>query len=193
MFDLRIVEAEGPPHTDDVASLLRDYLLWLHRQFAVAEGAIDEAIDQHEWDSELADLPGHYGAPHGAMLLAHVDNVPAGCALMRGIGENVCEVKRLFVRPAFHHHGIARGLVERSSSIASSLGYSRIRAQAGRRQIAPQSVFRALGFRQVAPSSKASPWFKENMLSFEAATRDVVARSTGWNDILPALGVSECA
>lgn len=193
MFDLRIVEAERPPHTDDVAALLRDYLLWLHRQFAVAEGVMDEAIDQNEWESELADLSGHYGAPHGAILLAEVDKVPAGCALLRGIGEKLCEVKRLFVRPAFHHHGIARGLVERTSCIASARGYTRIRAQTGRRQIAPQSVFRTLGFRQVAPGCKSSPWVKENMVTFEACTRDVVARSTGWNDILPAHSVSECA
>ena len=96
MDQVRVFQAEQPCQTEQVARLLRDYLLWLRRQFAPAPDFVDDAIDPVEWESELADLNGHFGAPHGAMLLATFGATPAGCALMRGIGKSTCEITRLF-------------------------------------------------------------------------------------------------
>jgi hypothetical protein len=51
------------------------------------------------FDRELAELPVAYGPPKGRLLLARVDGVVAGCVALRPIGNDGCEMKRLFVRP----------------------------------------------------------------------------------------------
>src|SRR3954468_12403489 len=56
------------------------------------------------FDQELAGLPGDYAPPSGRLLLAEVEGKPAGCVALHALGDNddgACEMKRLYVRPAF--------------------------------------------------------------------------------------------
>ncbi len=175
MFDLQIVEAETPPHADHVVALLRDYVLWLRRRYVKQIDVIDAYFDEREWESELADLKGHYGAPFGGVLLALVDSVPAGCVMMRGIGEDVCEMKRLFVRPAFQGMNIARLLTQRLAKLAAERGYATMRLETGKLQTEAQALYRGMGFCRIAPYYEVSGWFKDNQLFFEGKTREIAA------------------
>ena len=149
MSEVKIFEAEQPCQTEQVARLLRDYLLWLRRQFAHAPDFVDDAIDPSEWESELADLNGHFGAPHGAILLAQFGATPAGCALMRGIGKTTCEMAHLFVRPAYQGNGIARCLIVDLSALAHQRGYQRIPMSFARCRVRRWRLNRRLWFDQV--------------------------------------------
>jgi len=173
MYELRILEAEHSCHTEQVARLLRDYLLWLRRQFAHAPDFVDAAIDPGEWESELADLKGHFGAPHGAILLAKYAGTPAGCVTMRGIGESTCEMRSLFVRPAYQGHGIAKCLLVHLCALAVERGYKRILVPAGPKHRAPQCLYRELGF--VPVGNCADSRFADDVLVFEAQTAAVAA------------------
>ncbi|MCE9524048.1 MAG: GNAT family N-acetyltransferase [Alphaproteobacteria bacterium] len=169
MTKIGIVEAVEPHRLQQVAALLRDYLLWVHRRYRTHARLIDDYFDENEWDSELADLSGHYGAPFGAIVLALADGVPAGCVMMRGIGEDVCEIKRLFVRPAFHGLGIAHELVTAVAKFATERGYSTMRLETGPRQIEAQALYRKLGFARIATPACG----KDYMLYFEAQAHAV--------------------
>src|SRR3954470_6701824 len=76
---------------------------------------------------ELAGLPGDYAPPGGRLLLALQDGQTAGCIALRPLNTGVCEMKRLYVRPAFRAHGIGRALVDRLILEARSAGYQRLR------------------------------------------------------------------
>lgn len=171
MYDLQIVEAEQPAKTRQVAGLLRDYLLWLRREFASSPDLIDNVIDLNEWQSELADLRGHFGAPFGAILLAEMDGVPVGCAIMRGVGPDLCELKTVFVRPAFKHYGIACQLIVRIAELATQRGYKRMRMHAGRQQSLTTRL-KTLGFAEIAAGEKVKR--TRELALFEACTSDVV-------------------
>src|SRR5437762_14357172 len=64
------------------------------------------------FDKELAELPGMYSPPDGRLLLATWDQANAGCAGLHRLEGDVCEMKRLYVRPAFRTSGLCRRLAE---------------------------------------------------------------------------------
>ncbi len=100
---------------------------------------------------ELATLPGAYAAPGGVLLLAWAVDAPAGCAGVRPLGPEVCELKRLFVRPAYRGHGLARHLSMAALDEARSRGYRRIRLDTLPGMVEAQQLYRDLGFREIAP------------------------------------------
>jgi putative acetyltransferase len=75
------------------------------------------------FSTEVAALPGDYAPPGGALGLATVGGVPAGCAALRRVDAERCEAKRLYVRPQFRGQGLGRLLLEWVTGQARALGY----------------------------------------------------------------------
>ena len=100
---------------------------------------------------ELAGLPGNYERPRGRLLLALQDGATAGCVALRPLEQVVCEMKRLYVRPAFRAHGIGRVLVSRVVQEARQAGYQQMRLDTLPSMTAAQALYRRLGFQEIAP------------------------------------------
>lgn len=175
MSVIRIIEAVDADHFAQVAGLLRDYLFWMRRRYVRHADMIDAYFDEREWESELSDLAGHYGPPHGAIVLATIDGIPAGCVMMRGIGEDVCEMKRLFVRPAFQGVGLARAMVRTLACRAAARGYGKMRLETGALQTEALTLYRSLGFKRIAPYHASPKWFEDNGRFMEAAVARLTA------------------
>lgn len=75
------------------------------------------------YDSELEHLEDKYGLPDGRLYIVKVENEVAGCIGLRKIDDENCEMKRLYVRPAFRGHKIANKLVEMIIDDAKTIGY----------------------------------------------------------------------
>jgi GNAT superfamily N-acetyltransferase len=103
------------------------------------------------FDLELAELPGAYGPPSGALLLASVDGGPAGCAGLRMLEAGTAELKRLYVRPAHRGHGLGRRLAAEAVAIARELGYGRLRLDTTPEMTAAHELYRSLGFQEIEP------------------------------------------
>jgi len=102
-----------------------------------------------DFKGELAALPGRYAPPDGQLLLARYDGHPVGCVALRRLGAGVCEMKRLFVQPAFRGQGIGRALAEAIIEEARRIGYKRMRLDT---VLEPaKSLYRSLGFREIPP------------------------------------------
>jgi len=104
-----------------------------------------------DFESELAGLPGKYAAPQGRLLLARVEHAVAGCVALRRLSGDACEMKRLFVRPAFRAHGVGRILAERIIAEARSIGYRRMCLDTLPSMGRAQQLYEALGFREIEP------------------------------------------
>jgi putative acetyltransferase len=106
-------------------------------------------------DAELASMPGHYGEPHGALRLARVGGSPAGCCAMRPLDNvdhaNACEMKRLYVRPAFRGLGIGRMLAESVIEAARVAGYRCILLDTLSDMETARAMYQDLGFFEVPP------------------------------------------
>jgi putative acetyltransferase len=107
------------------------------------------------FDAELASLPGHYAGPTGMLLLALVDGMPAGCGAFWQLAEvdypNACEMKRLYVRPAFRRLGLGRQLAESLMNGARQQGYDHLLLDTLDDMESARSLYEDLGFVEVPP------------------------------------------
>ena len=104
------------------------------------------------FDQELKSLPGKYAPPDGRLLLATENDELAGCIALRKLEDGVCEMKRLFVRPAYRSQGLGRILVEKIVDEARMLGYTHMRLDTlpGLMDKAI-ALYRRTGFREIGP------------------------------------------
>ena len=104
------------------------------------------------FDQELKGLPGYYAPPDGRLLLAVEDDQLAGCIALRKLDRDVCEMKRLFVRPAHRATGLGRFLVESIIDEACKLGYTHMRLDTipGKMDKAI-ALYHSIGFVEIEP------------------------------------------
>jgi len=99
--------------------------------------------------ADAASLPGPYALPEGALLVATLAGNPAGCVAFKKLDDGTCEVKRMFVVPAFRKRGVARALMVRLLEEASTRGYRRVRLGTLHTMTAAQALYRDLGFVEI--------------------------------------------
>jgi ribosomal protein S18 acetylase RimI-like enzyme len=113
--------------------------------------SLDFDLDFQGFDEELANLPGEYAPPKGCLLLAEYKKQLAGCVALRGLSEDICEMKRLYVRPEFQGLGIGRALAQFVIEQARTIGYTYMRLDTAPSMQAARALYLSLGFRQISP------------------------------------------
>ena len=114
MIRIRSAQFHGAPNDADLCrTLMREYAAYLNASVG------GEHICVESLEAELAGLPGAYAEPAGTVLLAFVGDEPAGCVALKPLApqasspsERLCEMKRLWVRPAHQGTGLGRQLAE---------------------------------------------------------------------------------
>jgi putative acetyltransferase len=104
-----------------------------------------------DFDSELRGLPGEYGPPGGALLLAREAGAAIGCVALRPLETETCEMKRLYVAPAGRGRGVGRALVREIVAVARRLGYQTMRLDTVPSMTAARALYRSVGFREIEP------------------------------------------
>ena len=107
------------------------------------------------FDAELADLPGEYNEPRGALLLALVDGEIAGCCGLRALDSvdypNAAEMKRLYLRKAFRRFGLGRQLAETMLDKARMAGYQSVLLDTLDDMESARALYAELGFVDIPP------------------------------------------
>ena len=141
---IEVLTAGTAEQIDDARGIFREYALGL---------GVDLCFQGFE--AELAGLPGEYAPPGGALLLAYVDGALAGCGAVRPLRDvdyvNACEMKRLYVRPAFRRFGLGRLLAQRLMDRATEAGYSTLLLDTLDDMESARGLYRTLGFEEIPP------------------------------------------
>lgn len=142
-----LVEILTPQRAEDL-----DALREIFREYAAS---LNVDLCFQNFEQELATLPGEYAAPRGALLMARVDGQVAGCCALRPLDAvdypNACEMKRLYVRPAFRRLGLGRQLAETIMDLARVNAYDHVLLDTLDEMEAARSLYEELGFVEVPP------------------------------------------
>ncbi len=123
----------------------------VRRLFEDYAASLDIDLCFQNFDLELDTLPGAYAPPEGTIVVAYVDGEPAGCAALRKIGDGVCEMKRLYVKPAHRGDGVGRALAGEIVARAREIGYTTMRLDTLESMTEANSLYLSIGFRKCAP------------------------------------------
>ena len=143
------------PPVDIVAALTPEQIGAVRELFAEYSAQLDVDLTFQGFEDELIQLPGEYGEPRGALLLALVDGEAAGCCALRPLDDvdysNAAEMKRLFVRKAFRGFGLGRQLAETILESAKRLDYACVLLDTLNDMEAARALYEELGFEEIPP------------------------------------------
>ena len=151
---ISIVPADNDVRIEAVRELFREYAASLSFNLCF-----------QNFEQELANLPGEYAPWPGVLLLGLVDDSAAGCIAMHRLegdmagehgelfdGSDVCEMKRLYVRPQYRGCGLGAVLVQCVLECAASIGYRRMRLDTVPSEMGRAvEMYRKLGFVEIPP------------------------------------------
>jgi putative acetyltransferase len=141
---LTFTRADSPPQIAQARELFLEYAQ-----------SLGFSLCFQNFDKELTTLPGDYAPPRGRLLLAEYEGQPAGCVALHPLQSEICEMKRLYLRPGFRGKGLGRALAERIIAEARQIGYRRMRLDTVEPFMKDAvAMYRKLGFREIAPYCK---------------------------------------
>lgn len=142
--DIRLITADTLELITATRAIFREYA-----------ASLDVDLCFQGFETELATLPGEYAQPAGQLLLAMIDDEVAGCGAFRPLADadyaNACEMKRLFVRPAFRRFGLGRLMAQRLLDDARRAGYSHMLLDTLDDMESARELYATLGFEDVPP------------------------------------------
>ncbi len=139
--NLMFVQAESPAQISQARELFLEY-----------SQSLGFSLCFQNFDQELRALPGDYAPPGGRLLLTECDGRLVGCVALHPLSAEICEMKRLYLRPQFRGKGLGQVLAERIISEAREIGYQRMRLDTVEPVMKDAvAMYRRLGFKEIAP------------------------------------------
>jgi putative acetyltransferase len=86
-----------------------------------------------------------------AFFVIREDGQPAGCGGIKLFGTEYGELKRMYVRPQFRGHGLAKRLLDYLADYARAHGVDLLRLETGIHQHAAIRLYEQAGFQRIPP------------------------------------------
>ena len=140
-MSVRIDFANSPSEFDNARKLFIDY----------AE-SLGFSLSFQGFEDELGHLPGKYAGPIGCILLAwdELDCLGCvGCVGLRPLSDDVCEIKRLYVKPLYRGTGLGRLLTEKIVQLGIDKKYTRMQLDTLNSMQSAVGLYKSLGFVEI--------------------------------------------
>jgi len=128
--NLRFTLANPVTHRDALMGINMEYMAWVAAGIEQSFGLTSQALlgmALPDYVASVIDKVCGVSPPRGAFYLIYVGNDLAGMGALRPMGNGVCEVKRIYVRPAFRGLRLGDSILQRLLSDAQVFGYQRVR------------------------------------------------------------------
>jgi putative acetyltransferase len=135
-----IRQAEFPQDTAPLLDIWREY---------VASPSV--SLDYQGNEAEFVNLPGKYAPPDGRVLVAEQHGRLVGCIAFRRVNAEICEMKRLYVRPEGRGIGLGLQLTRRLIAVATEAGYIEMRLDVLAEFERARAIYDSLGFVSAEP------------------------------------------
>jgi GNAT superfamily N-acetyltransferase len=142
-----VIPATTREHFRAFATLMREYVEWCREKYSGDTWFIDAVVGNQSLEEELQELSSLYGLPNGRAFLARSGDEIVGCIAYQRLSDTICQMKRLFVRPAAQGHGTGRRLCLAAIDAARNDGYDLMRLDAANFLTDAIALYRSIGFR----------------------------------------------
>ena len=112
----------GCQKREEIKILFSEYTKMLMEK----DASIKVYLALQNYDEEIKHLEKKYRIPDGRLYLLYCDEKAAGCIGLRKINDQLCEMKRLYIRPKFRGKKLGEFLIEKIITEAREIGYSHI-------------------------------------------------------------------
>jgi ribosomal protein S18 acetylase RimI-like enzyme len=113
---LQYITPTNESQLQDAISLFNEYA-----------NSLNISLEFQHFKEELNIINSMYGSPTGCLLLVYEADHAIGCAAYRKIGEGICELKRMYIKPNYRKKGIGQKLVDMLCDKAQQNGYTLMR------------------------------------------------------------------
>jgi GNAT superfamily N-acetyltransferase len=141
-------------------------LEWVRSLFEEYASSLGVDLSFQEFDREVSALPGDYAPPRGRLLLALRQGQPLGCVGLRPLSDDVCELKRLYVRPAARGSGLGRLLTAKAIDEARRIGYRQMCLDTLPFMDKAIALYQSFGFKEI-PAYRYNPVSGTRYLSLD--------------------------
>lgn len=131
--------------------------------FDELDGIFDGGFDPG--DTLVADA-GSFDPPDGAFVIAHIDDVVAGCGGVLRLGPGTAEIKRMWVDPECRGRGVARQILGELERLAIEIGASTVRLDTNASLHGAIAMYEAAGYRSIDRYNEnpyAQRWFEKTL------------------------------
>ena len=135
----------GLEHPKEIGELFREYADMLVEN----DPTFASYLVLQDYDGELRHLESKYGPPRSRLILALENGEAAGSIALKEMDAERCELKRLYVRPAFRGRGLGRALTEMIVAAAREIGYREMLLDTLPFLQSAQRLYRSVGFREI--------------------------------------------
>ena len=138
MSDVTIIRAESPEDIADVRALFLEYLEFVERY-------LGQDLSFQGTEKEFENFPETYDA----LFLAARGREPIAACGVKPFKPGICELKRLYCRPAARGHGLGLALCQAAITEACNLGYKHIYLDTDHGLIHANGIYETLGFQDI--------------------------------------------
>ncbi len=171
---IQIVPADTEDRIHAAITLSQQYVSWMTAAIRQHYPELDlaEFTSEHDYDDLRRKFPGEHVAPFGRLYIALNDGHAGGMIALGRLTGEICEMRTLFVQPDLRGMGMGQHLVDTVLQDARAIGYTHMRLDTLGFMHSALRLYRALGFRDIAPYRDVSDSLKVRICFLELDLRD---------------------
>lgn len=140
MSSLDYMVAINQKHYEDARTLFNEYA-----------NSLNFNLEFQQFSREISSIDQMYGSPAGCLMIVYDGANAIACAAYRKLDSEICELKRMYVRPEYRSLKIGKELLILLIDKAKANGYAYMRLDTVKNMVSARSLYQKNGFYEIAP------------------------------------------